>query len=152
MSRLILALVLGGACALVSFREATGQPSEYLPRGAKYEGIYKSQSTKMGETKPRTSSTDVTFIVKERDGNTFTGEMWLDKGKRGVRVKGTADARSGIQFEYAKELKGDFGKNAIGQAKGVGDVQGETLHFKVRIPNKTFEAEVTASLKKGKQK
>lgn len=110
----------------LSFPADDKKSADIAPPGTEWEGTYKAveiTTTSTGKKSTKRVHADVRIAVSERKGTKFTGEFWLDNGKKGYAIEGNIDAGGTVVFKFTKKLKGTWPSDMIDNAVVRGSIE-----------------------------
>lgn len=107
----VLAIVI---CSQIAsgFLWADDKPADQLKKGSVWKGEGEMSDGKVDKRGLRI--TDVLVKITDRKDGSFKGELWVDKGARGMAFEGTS-ADGSIEIVFGKSLKGEWPKHWSGR-------------------------------------
>jgi hypothetical protein len=137
------------ACTTCLVAADAKDPSAKLIAGSNWQGTHEHK----GHADP--SSSSARLKVAKREGKTFTGDFYLSNprtGRRGVRVKGEVDAKSGeVRMQPYEIIAGTWGTGKdILEEVWTGSVDDDKLEFQRKNKSGTWDVKLKAKAEKQK--
>ena len=120
-------------CLVAPAAWAEDKPADQLKKGSVWKGEGEFADGKVNDRGLRT--TDVVVKITDRKDDSFKGELWVDKGARGLTFEGTV-ADGTIEIVVGKALKGEWAKHWPGR-KGTIETVPDLLSCEFKGSRKT---------------
>jgi hypothetical protein len=144
MSRLF-ACALGLVVLMTSPPTASADPEDPGVVGSKWEGFIKV--VRIERPRPKFRTSDAQLKITKREGEKFTGELTLERGKQVIELVGVIERNGTVKFTVSKVLRGERASHLVANARFLGRLKDNAIRGRYTIPHTRKFGEIAVKLK-----